>query len=236
MIDLFTCSEFSESYHSRRDLVTGTMRARAVLFDKDLRSKVEALDRSQAVIEFALDGTILAANTNFLDAVGYRLDEVRGQSHAMLVAPAFRETEAYRAFWAALRRGEFQAGEFKRIGKDGREIWLQATYNPILDRRGKPLKVVLPRKPAAAVRDGSLGGRAARQLGRDLPPRAIRRESKARISVVDSGGAVSRARRAAIVARTALAPGRSGTHRRPAPSGTSCARGRPPGEASGSAR
>ena len=84
------------------------MRARAVLFDKDLRSKVEALDRSQAVIEFALDGTILAANTNFLDAVGYRLDEVRGQSHAMLVAPAFRETEAYRAFWAALRRGEFQ--------------------------------------------------------------------------------------------------------------------------------
>ncbi|CAM3092564.1 MULTISPECIES: methyl-accepting chemotaxis protein [Methylobacterium] len=113
-----------------------------LLFDKDLRSKVEALDRSQAVIEFALDGTILTANKNFLDAVGYSLDEIRGQSHPMLVAPAIRETDAYRAFWAALRRGEFQAGEFKRIGKDGREIWLQATYNPILDRRGKPIKVV----------------------------------------------------------------------------------------------
>ncbi|MCJ2122846.1 PAS domain S-box protein [Methylobacterium sp. J-077] len=113
-----------------------------LLFDRDLHSKVEALDRSQAIIEFALDGTIITANKNFLDAVGYRLDEIGGQSHGMLVAQAFRESEAYSDFWAALRRGEFQTGEFKCIGKSGREIWMQATYNPILGRDGKPIKVV----------------------------------------------------------------------------------------------
>ncbi|MCJ2139272.1 PAS domain S-box protein [Methylobacterium sp. E-066] len=114
----------------------------SILFNRDIHARVEALDRSQAVIEFALDGTILTANKNFLDAVGYSLDEIRGQAHGMLVAPAFRESQAYGDFWAALRRGEFQAGEFKRIGKGGREIWLQATYNPILGRGGKPIKVV----------------------------------------------------------------------------------------------
>ncbi|CAA2157398.1 Biofilm dispersion protein BdlA [Methylobacterium brachiatum] len=113
-----------------------------MLFSRDLHAKVEALDRSQAVIEFALDGTILTANKNFLDAIGYSLDEVRGRSHATLVDPAYRESDGYRAFWAALRHGDFQAGEFKRIGKGGREIWLQATYTPILGRGGKPIKVV----------------------------------------------------------------------------------------------
>jgi methyl-accepting chemotaxis protein len=113
-----------------------------MLFSNDLHARMEALDRSQAVIEFALDGTILSANQNFLDSVGYQLDEIRGQSHAMLVDPTFRESDAYRAFWAALRRGEFQAGEFKRFGKGGREIWLQATYTPILGRGGKPIKIV----------------------------------------------------------------------------------------------
>ena len=113
-----------------------------ILFSRDLQSKLEALDRSQAVIEFALDGTILSANKNFLDAVGYSLDEIRGQSHAMLVPPAYGASEAYSDFWSALRRGEFQAGEFKRVGKEGREVWLQATYNPILGRGGKPIKVV----------------------------------------------------------------------------------------------
>ncbi|SFL25980.1 methyl-accepting chemotaxis protein [Methylobacterium pseudosasicola] len=114
----------------------------SILFNRDIHARVEALDRSQAVIEFGLDGTILTANKNFLDAVGYSLDELRGQSHGMLVAPAYRENQAYGDFWAALRRGEFQAGEFKRIGKGGREIWLQATYNPILGRGGKPIKIV----------------------------------------------------------------------------------------------
>jgi methyl-accepting chemotaxis protein len=110
--------------------------------DKDLHARIKALDRSQAVIEFATDGTILAANKNFLDTLGYALNEIRGRPHAELVDPAYRESDAYRDFWAALRRGDYQAGEFKRIGKDGRAVWLQATYNPILDRRGRPLKIV----------------------------------------------------------------------------------------------
>jgi len=112
------------------------------VFDKDLHARIRALDRSQAVIEFATDGTILAANKNFLDTMGYALDEIQGRPHAELVDPAFRESDAYREFWAALRRGDYQAGEFKRIGKNGRTVWLQATYNPVLDRRGRPLKIV----------------------------------------------------------------------------------------------
>ncbi len=108
----------------------------------DHESQMAAINRVQAVIEFALDGTILTANANFLAAVGYGLDEVRGQKHAMFMAPADRDSASYRAFWESLRRGEFQAGEFRRIGKDGREVWIQASYNPVLDPKGQPVKVV----------------------------------------------------------------------------------------------
>lgn len=110
--------------------------------DRNTSAKLDALDRSQAVIEFALDGTILTANGNFLSTVGYTLAEIQGRHHGMFVAPTERESAAYRAFWAALGRGEFKAAEFKRVAKDGREIWLQATYNPVLDRAGRPSKVV----------------------------------------------------------------------------------------------
>ncbi|GJD95638.1 PAS domain S-box protein [Methylobacterium iners] len=112
------------------------------LFSTDVAAKLAALDRSQAVIEFALDGTILTANANFLAAVGYSLREVKGQHHRMFVDPAERESEAYRGFWASLGRGEFQAGEYRRVAKGGREIWLQATYNPILGPTGRPRKIV----------------------------------------------------------------------------------------------
>jgi methyl-accepting chemotaxis protein len=108
----------------------------------ELDAKLAALDRSQAVIEFDMSGKVLAANKNFLDAVGYTLAEVRGKHHSMFVAEADRTSAAYREFWAALNRGEFQAAEYKRIGKGGKEIWLQATYNPLLDSAGKPFKVV----------------------------------------------------------------------------------------------
>jgi methyl-accepting chemotaxis protein len=110
--------------------------------DRDTSAKLAALDRSQAVVEFALDGTILTANGNFLNTVGYTLAEVQGQHHGMFVEPAERESVAYRGFWAALARGEFKAAEFKRVAKGGREIWLQATYNPVLDRAGRPCKVL----------------------------------------------------------------------------------------------
>jgi len=108
----------------------------------DLRGQVAAIGKSQAVIEFGLDGTILEANDNFLKAVGYTLQEIRGQHHRLFVDPAQRESAEYRAFWAKLGRGEYDAGEYRRIGKGGREIWLQATYNPIFDRLGRATKVI----------------------------------------------------------------------------------------------
>ena len=108
----------------------------------DLRGQVKAISRSQAVIEFALDGTIRAANENFLSAVGYSLEEIRGKHHRMFVDPVERDSAAYQRFWTQLAQGEYQAGQFKRLGKDGREVWLQASYNPIFDAAGKPFKVV----------------------------------------------------------------------------------------------
>jgi methyl-accepting chemotaxis protein len=94
------------------------------------------------VIEFNLDGSIITANDNFLAALGYSLDEIKGKHHSMFVDAAERDIPAYREFWAALNRGQYQAGEFKRIGKGGRNIYIQASYNPILDLNGKPFKVV----------------------------------------------------------------------------------------------
>jgi methyl-accepting chemotaxis protein len=107
-----------------------------------MAAKADALDRSQAVIEFNLDGTIVAANANFLATVGYAIEEIRGKHHSMFVAPVERESAPYREFWARLNRGEFQAAQYKRFGKGGREIWIQASYNPILDARGKPVGVI----------------------------------------------------------------------------------------------
>ena len=108
----------------------------------DLAGQIDAIGKSQAIIEFKLDGTIVQANENFLKALGYTLGEIAGRHHSMFIDQAEREGAAYREFWAALGRGEFQAGEFKRIGKGGREVWIQASYNPILDLNGKPFKVV----------------------------------------------------------------------------------------------
>ena len=104
--------------------------------------QVEAIGKSQAVIEFNLDGTIITANANFLSAMGYSLDEIKGKHHSMFVEPAYRDSAEYRDFWAALGRGEFQSAEYKRIAKGGREVYIQASYNPIFDMNGRPFKVV----------------------------------------------------------------------------------------------
>jgi methyl-accepting chemotaxis protein len=112
------------------------------LLRNDAAAKLAALDRSQAMIEFKLDGTIITANANFLSAMGYTLEEIKGRHHSMFCEPAYAASEDYRAFWAALGRGDFQAGEFKRFGKGGKEVWIEASYNPLLDSRGKPYKVV----------------------------------------------------------------------------------------------
>ncbi len=112
------------------------------LKNADLEGQITAIGKSQAVIEFNMDGTIIRANDNFLGTLGYSLSEVQGKHHSMFVEPAEREGPAYRQFWAALNRGEYQTGEYKRVGKGGREAWIQASYNPILDLNGKPFKVV----------------------------------------------------------------------------------------------
>jgi methyl-accepting chemotaxis protein len=103
---------------------------------------IAAINRSQAVIEFAMDGTILTANSNFLAIVGYSLAEIAGKHHSMFVDPAYRASADYRRFWEKLGRGEFDKAQYKRIGKGGREAWLEASYNPVLDANGKPVKVI----------------------------------------------------------------------------------------------
>ncbi|SDO02329.1 PAS domain-containing protein [Geodermatophilus sp. DSM 45219] len=104
--------------------------------------KVAALDRAQAVIEFALDGTIITANQNFCDAMGYRLAEIEGKHHRVFCEPQLAQSQEYADFWERLGAGHFEGGEYKRLRKNGQEIWLQATYNPIFDAEGRPFKVV----------------------------------------------------------------------------------------------
>jgi methyl-accepting chemotaxis protein len=108
----------------------------------ELEAQLTAIDKVMAVIHFDMDGHILSANKNFLTAVGYGEDEIIGQHHSMFVEESYRDSEEYRAFWRALNQGEFSEGEFKRVGKNGKELWLQASYNPILDEQGLPFKVV----------------------------------------------------------------------------------------------
>jgi methyl-accepting chemotaxis protein len=115
---------------------------RDVTQERTQSGQLAAIDKSQAVIEFALDGRVQHANANFLSTLGYSMDEIRGQHHSLFVDPAYRSTAEYRAFWEKLARGEPDSGQYKRIGKGGREVWIQATYNPILDQNGKPFKVV----------------------------------------------------------------------------------------------
>src|SRR5262245_11535555 len=93
---------------------------------------VAAINKSQAVIEFTPDGKILDANENFLKAVGYTLAEIKGQHHSMFVEPAYKASAEYKAFWEKLGRGEYDAAQYKRLAKGGKEIWIQATYNPIM--------------------------------------------------------------------------------------------------------
>jgi methyl-accepting chemotaxis protein len=109
---------------------------------RDLQAQYTAINRTQAIIEFSLDGKILTANENFLNAIGYSLAEIQGQHHGMFVTPEYRASAEYKAFWARLGRGEYDAGQYMRIAKGGREIWIQASYNPIFDKRGRPYKVV----------------------------------------------------------------------------------------------
>ena len=108
----------------------------------DAKGVLQALGRSLAIIEFDPTGKILKANENFCNALGYSLSEIKGQHHSMFVEPDYARSQDYKAFWAKLGRGEFDAREYKGIGKGGREVWIQASYNPVMNSKGVVLKVV----------------------------------------------------------------------------------------------
>lgn len=120
--------------------VATTPRSNALLAEYE--AQMRAIHASMAVIEFDLDGTVLTANDNFLQTLGYTLDEIQGQHHRMFVEEAHRTSDAYREFWAKLKRGEFDSGEYKRVAKGGREVWIQASYNPVRGADGQLAKVV----------------------------------------------------------------------------------------------
>jgi len=109
---------------------------------QEAQGQLGAISRSQAVIEFDLQGRVLHANPNFLQLMGYALDDIKGRHHRMFVDPAMAASPDYQSFWERLARGEFVSGQFKRLGRNGREVWIQASYNPILDLMGRPVKVV----------------------------------------------------------------------------------------------
>ncbi len=105
-------------------------------------SQIQAIGKAQAVIEFDMEGMILTANDNFLQVIGYSLDEVQGRHHSMFVEASYKDSSEYREFWLKLNRGEFESSQYRRLGKGGKAIWIEASYNPIFDENGKPVKVV----------------------------------------------------------------------------------------------
>ena len=133
--------------------------------------KLGAISRSQAVIEFDLQGRVLHANENFLKLMKYSLDDIVGRHHRMFVTPQQAASAEYHAFWERLGRGEYESGEFLRVGRDGKEVWIHATYNPILSPTGKPVKVV---KFAADITDQKMHSA----------------EHKAQVEAIDKGQAV----------------------------------------------
>ena len=114
-----------------------------VLRDAEASSQLAAVGRAQAVIEFGLDGSILRCNRNFLEAMGYASeDELVGRHHSMFVAPQERSSAEYAAFWAHLSQGKHYRGQFRRIGRLGNDVWIEANYSPVLNQSGQPFKVV----------------------------------------------------------------------------------------------
>lgn len=121
-----------------------------------LEAELAALGRSQALISFDLNGDVLDANENFCESMGYSTEEIRGQHHSLFVDPVSRTSTAYRAFWGRLAAGLSESGRYKRLAKGGREVWVQATYNPVLDARGRTCKVLASVTFLDAELDGAL--------------------------------------------------------------------------------
>ncbi|WP_426000775.1 methyl-accepting chemotaxis protein [Caulobacter sp. DWR1-3-2b1] len=115
---------------------------KSVALIEQLEATIDAINRSQAVIEFNLDGTIITANDNFLKTLGYSLGEIQGRHHSTFVEAAYGQSAEYREFWRRLSAGEAFADKFRRLGKGGKEIWIQASYNPVFDKAGNPVRVI----------------------------------------------------------------------------------------------
>ena len=157
----------------------------------DSAGQLAAIDKSQAVIEFSMDGRILSANDNFLAATGYSLDDVRGQHHSLFVEPEYRCSAEYRQFWEKLGRGEYDAGQYRRLGKGGREVWIQASYNPILDLNGKPFKVVkYATDITAQVHENQAMQRAVAQT-REVVAAAKEGDLTRRVATADKNGPIA---------------------------------------------
>ncbi|MGI4955875.1 MAG: PAS domain-containing protein, partial [Janthinobacterium lividum] len=130
-----------------RGVVTKVVKQATDITGEKLRTaeadaKLDAISRVQAVIEFNVKGEVITANENFLKTLGYRLDEIMGQHHRMFVEPSHAQSAEYREFWSKLNGGDYVTGEFKRIGKGGRNVWIEASYNPIFDLNRRVTKVV----------------------------------------------------------------------------------------------
>ncbi|MDV9042431.1 methyl-accepting chemotaxis protein [Stenotrophomonas sp. RAC2] len=157
----------------------------------DSAGQLAAIGKSQAVIEFSMDGRILSANENFLAVTGYSLDEVRGQHHSLFVEPGHRSSDEYRRFWEKLGRGEYDAGQYRRLGKGGREVWIQASYNPILDLNGKPFKVVkYATDITAQVHENQAMQRAVAQT-REVVAAAKQGDLTRRVAMTDKQGSIA---------------------------------------------
>jgi len=135
------------------------------LASAEAQAEIDAISRSQAVIEFTLQGEVITANENFCRAFGYSIDEVRGRPHRLFVKPDYAASPEYVAFWERLRRGEFQTAEYLRLGKGGREVGISATYNPIFDIDGKPYKII---KFATVITDRKVAERVIQLLKTSL--------------------------------------------------------------------
>jgi diguanylate cyclase (GGDEF)-like protein/PAS domain S-box-containing protein len=165
----------------------------------EYESQMMAIYKSQAIIEFTLDGTILSANPRFLAATGYSLAEIVGEKHSILVEPEVRDSSEYRRFWSELRRGRYHTAEYRRMAKDGRPIWFQASYNPVLDRDGQPIKIIkfatdvtAWKLKAASAELDALTGLPNRTLLHDRLSQAIitarRRQSELAVLFIDLDG------------------------------------------------
>lgn len=119
-----------------------TMKDHQEQLSREFKSQLDAINRSTAVIEFDLEGHILKANDNFLSVVKYELEEVQGKHHQIFVTEEYAQSDEYKEFWTRLRRGEFFTGQYERVDKNGKKVWIQATYNPIHDEDGNPVKII----------------------------------------------------------------------------------------------